>query len=263
MDSGMSHVERLVLITSKMWSPGDTLTVSFIGGSSSQRQNVIAAATEIMRYANLKFQFLSTGVGMLRVAFNASLGAWSNIGNDALSVPQSQPTINLGFDQPGTYIHELCHGVGAIHEHQSPYSNPIKWNKPQVNHDLGGPPNNWDQATIDHNMYEQYSQTITNGTTFDKDSVMEYFFPASWTLDGFHVDQNAVLSPLDKQWLATKYPGSVVAPPPVVPPTPPTPPSPPITTVLTGFGESIAIRWRNGGVLGDIGDVSGTIKRTA
>ncbi len=222
----MRSIDRLVFITSKMWQPGDKLTVSFMGGSATQRSRAMDAANRLSQVAFINFDFLSSGVGTLRIAFNPSLGAWSNIGRDALGVSRQQPTINLGFDQAGTYTHELCHALGAIHEHQSPFGNPIQWNRPQVYHDLGGPPNNWDMATIDHNMFETYSQTITNGTTFDRLSVMLYAFPASWTIDGFHSEPNAVLSELDKQWLATKYPGRVT--PPVVPPTPPIqPPTPP------------------------------------
>lgn len=209
-----SAMDMLVFVTSKMWSPGDTLTVSFIGGNSTQRQHVIDACNRLMDVANIKFAILSSGVGAIRIAFNPSLGAWSYIGKDILGIPASQPTMNLGFDQPGTYTHELCHSLGAIHEHQSPFDNPILWNKPQVYHDLGGPPNNWDVATIDSNMFLKYSATLTNGTAFDKQSVMLYSFPASWTIDGFHVDPNVALSDKDKLWLATKYPGASVPLPP-------------------------------------------------
>ncbi len=219
------HADRLVLLTANMWQPGDKLTVSFMGGSAVQRQHVIDAATRLMAVANIDFVFLTGGVGTIRIAFNPSLGAWSLIGRDVLGVPRNQPTMNLGFDQAGTYTHELTHTLGAIHEHQSPFGNPIQWNRPQVYHDLGGPPNNWDQATIDHNMFEKYSQTQTNGTQFDRASIMLYAFPASWTIDGFHVEPNAVLSDQDKLWLATKYPGRV--PPPVMPPAPTDPPPPP------------------------------------
>ena len=216
-EPGMTPMDRLVLVTSKMWEPGDKITVSFFGGTSTQRKHVIDVCARLMEIANLKFDFITSGVGMIRTAFNASLGAWSMLGKDALGVSRSQPTMNLGFDQPGTYTHEFLHAVAAIHEHQSPFDNPIQWNKPQVYHDLSGPPNNWDRATIDHNMFEHYSATLTNGTTFDPKSVMLYSFPASWTIDGFHVKSNSALSDMDKIWLATKYPGRST-PPVVVPP---------------------------------------------
>ena len=219
---GLGRVERLALVTQKMWAPGDTLTVSFMGGTSIQRQHAIDAAKRLSEIANINFEFLSSGAGTIRIAFNPSLGAWSFIGRDILGVPKAQPTMNLGFDQPGTYTHELLHSVGAIHEHQSPFGNKIQWNKPQVYHDLGGPPNNWDKATIDHNMFAKYSETQLNGTQFDPKSIMLYAFPPSWTIDGFHVEPNVALSPLDVEWLAKAYPGRTQPPIEPVKPQPPT-----------------------------------------
>jgi len=210
---------RIALVNDKMWEPGDAITVSFIGGSSTQRQHVVDVANRYMQIVNLKFQFVDGTGGMWRIAFNPSLGAWAMIGKDALGVPRGQPTMNLGFDQPGTYTHEFGHGVGAIHEHQTPFGNPIKWNVPQVEHDLGGPPNNWDSDTIQHNMFEHYAATLMNGTQFDKFSVMLYAMPATWTLDGFHVEPNAVLSAEDIRWLTAKYPGRKDPPPPPPPTT--------------------------------------------
>lgn len=221
----VTAAERIVLLTDRMWEPGDTITVSFFGGSSTQRSHCVDVARRLEEICNINFDFLTSGVGFCRIAFNPSLGAWSFLGKDILGVSKTQPTMNLGFDQAGTYTHEFVHMLGGIHEHQSPFGNPIQWNKPQVYHDLGGPPNNWDRGTIDHNMFNRYSVTQTNGTTFDPKSIMLYSFPASWTIDGFSVKPNEVLSDLDKQWLALKYPGRVQPP---VPPTPPNPPSPPV-----------------------------------
>lgn len=217
-NESMSMPERLVLLNSAMFDPGTVITCSFVGGSSSQRQNAIKAAAEITKYANLKFNFLDSGVGMFRIAFNPSLGAWSYLGRQCLSVPKSQPTMNLGFDQAGTYVHEFMHGAcAAVHEHSSPNDNPIQWNVEQVYADLSGPPNNWDRATIDSNVISRYSQTQTNGTSFDPNSIMLYAFPRTWTLDGYQTHSNPVLSPTDIAWLRKKYPYPDAPPPPVDP----------------------------------------------
>src|SRR3546814_15719647 len=76
-----------------------------------------------------------------------------------------------------------------------------------VNAALGGPPNNWDQDTIDHNMYTKYDVSQINGSEFDSDSVMLYSFPASGTLDGFHPAPNDELSELDQAFARHAYPG--------------------------------------------------------
>src|SRR3546814_14972051 len=77
-----------------------------------------------------------------------------------------------------------------------------------VNAALGGPPNNWDQDTIAHNMYTKYDVSQINGSEFDSDSVMLYSFPASWTLEGFHTDPNDQLSELDQAFARQVYPGA-------------------------------------------------------
>lgn len=221
MQEDMPLPQRLALVSDKMFQPGDRITVSFIGGSSAQRQHCLDVAKRLMEIANIKFEFVTGTGGMWRIAFNSSLGAWAFLGKDALSVSRQEATMNLGFDQPGTYTHEFLHaGAAAIHEHQNPFDNPIKWNKPQVYHDLGGPPNNWDRATIDSNMFAVYSKTQVNGTSYDPKSVMLYARPASWTIDGDKVDPNAVLSSEDIRWLSTKLPGVSTPPPPVDPPPP-------------------------------------------
>jgi hypothetical protein len=67
---------------------------------------------------------------------------------------------------------------------------------------LAKPPNSWDEQTVRHNVLRKYSVDQVNGTVFDPDSIMLYFFPASWTLNGIATKANDVLSDLDKQFIA-------------------------------------------------------------
>jgi hypothetical protein len=80
----------------------------------------------------------------------------------------------------------------------------------------GGSPNFWDEATTRHNILRKYKVDQINGTDFDPDSIMLYFFPASWTLNGIGTKANEVLSAMDTAFVAgaTMYPG-VGAPTPV------------------------------------------------
>ena len=75
----------------------------------------------------------------------------------ALSVPNNQPTMNLGFNQPGTYLHEWGHAFGGIHEHANPKGG-IQWNREQVYKDLGGPPNYWSREQVERNMFAKYKR---------------------------------------------------------------------------------------------------------
>ena len=52
-------------------------------------------------------------------------------------------------------LHEFGHALGLIHEHQNPEGG-IQWNEPAVKADLSGPPNNWDDETIRHNVLDHY-----------------------------------------------------------------------------------------------------------
>ncbi len=67
----------------------------------------------------------------VRISFNPNGGAWSLIGTDCLHEP-SAATINFGWFDVATVIHEFGHMLGMIHEHQNPKSNPIAWDDGKV-----------------------------------------------------------------------------------------------------------------------------------
>jgi Astacin (Peptidase family M12A)/Bacterial pre-peptidase C-terminal domain len=196
---------RAAFQIAKLWPNGSNIRIRFIGGTSQQQNLVRQHSVEWTEYANLKFEFISGSNAQIRIAFNDD-GAWSYIGTDNLSIPSNQPTMNFGWLDQGVILHEFGHMLGMIHEHQTPFGNPIQWNKPVVNAALGGPPNNWDQPTIDHNMYAKYDVNQINGSDLDPKSVMLYSFPASWTLNGFHTEPNDALSAVDKEFARKVYP---------------------------------------------------------
>ena len=105
-----------------------------------------------------------------------------------------------------TTKHEFGHALGLIHEHQNPAGG-IHWNKEVVYKDLGGPPNNWDPRTIDNNMFQRYSKTITQYTDVDSRSIMMYFVPAEYTIDHkSYGDDVFDLSDTDKRFIKAQYP---------------------------------------------------------
>jgi serralysin len=77
--------------------------------------------------------------------------------------------------------------------------------------DLSGPPNNWDEETIRHNVLNHYGPGETTGTDVDPDSIMMYPIPAAWTLDGFSADLNADLSEKDVEFIKEAYGGNGAA----------------------------------------------------
>jgi len=205
---------RAAFEISKLWTNGKTLHIRFLNGTAQQKQIVKQFAPQWTEHANLKLIFDDAPTAQIRIAFNDD-GAWSYIGTDALGIPANQPTMNFGWQDEGVVLHEFGHLIGMIHEHQNPNGNSIEWNKPAVIKALSGPPNNWDQATIQHNMFDKYSQTQINGSQLDPASVMLYSFPVGWTLNGFHSAPNEVLSPVDMTFAGKIYPKQPVVAGPV------------------------------------------------
>ena len=203
---------RAALQISKRWPVGSTLRARFLGGNSQQHDTVRQFAPEWTRFANLRLEFTTSPQAEIRIAF-ADDGAWSYIGTDCLGIGANQPTMNYGWLDQGVVLHEFGHALGLIHEHQNPVGG-IQWNKPVVYRDLGGPPNNWPPEVVDNNMFKTYSANQINGTSLDPKSIMLYSFPASWTVNGFSTVENAVLSPVDKEFIASRggYPGRSVGP---------------------------------------------------
>ena len=199
---------RAVFEFRKRWITGSTLSVRFMGGTQSQHELVREQAAWWAKHANLNFDFNDAPNARIRISFDPNDGAWSYVGTDALSIALAEPTMNLGFMDRGTAAHEFGHAIGLGHEHQNPVSG-IAWNEAEVIADLSGPPNNWTEAQIRHNVLSKYSLDQVMGTEFDKHSIMLYEFPSEWTTSGQGTSGNDTLSELDAAFISSEeaYPG--------------------------------------------------------
>lgn len=175
-------------------------------------------APEWTQYANIKFTFVDSGQVDILIAFSPSSGSWSYIGTDGLYLSSlEQPSMNLGFineNKPedqirSSILHEFGHALGAAHEYERPLSD-ILWNKERIYRDLGGSPNHWDKATVDQNMSSLYATQEVQSTDFDPDSIMLFYYPASWTLNGKGTKYNTELSEKDKAYIKTCYPPDAI-----------------------------------------------------
>ena len=190
----------------KLWPAGATLRIRFLDGSAKQRDEVRKVAVEWTKYANLRFEFVTAGEAEIRIAFKPDDGAWSYVGTDALSIPKSEPTMNLGWVEKETVLAQFGHALGLIKEHQNPKAN-IPWNKKIVYKEMTAAPNFWSKETVDANIFAKYpAEHLPGGyRDFDPDSIMAYYFPQEWT-GGLSMGGTKVLSKSDKALIAKLYP---------------------------------------------------------
>jgi hypothetical protein len=185
-------VKMGVAAKDNLWQRGTVLKVGFLEGESKLHSRVIEAASQWFMNG-LKLSLEHAGPGekpQLRIAFDPNRGSWSYVGTDSLSIHPSQPTMNLGWatldaskeDFYSVVIHEFGHALGLLHEHNHPKAR-IEWNKAAVYAELSGPPNFWDKATIDSNVFEKFDVSTVITTNFDDVSVMIYTVPERWTLN--------------------------------------------------------------------------------
>jgi serralysin len=212
--TGTTGNTKAALLNEARWNV-TRLNVAFLEGDPGLQQRVLAVAREWTGpdMANLQFAETSDSQGDIRVAFQQGNGSWSYLGTHAQHIDAGEPTMNFGWLTPESsdddvrrvVLHEFGHAIGLIHEHQNPQK-PIDWNRAAVVADLSGPPNNWDEATIENNIFKRYDLSELEGTDVDPDSIMMYPIPAAWTTDGFSVGLNGELSETDVEFIRKAYP---------------------------------------------------------
>ena len=203
------------ILTGKKWDNGRTLKIAFAPGTD---KTVLAKTRERFEYVetlvNLDFVFVDAWSNAdIRVGFVEGDGSWSYLGTDNKTVPRDQRTMNFGwfdrntsdseYDRVG--IHEPFHMLGMPHEHQHP-RNGIPWDKPKVYAYYTGPPNNWTREEVDHNLFAKYSETVTQFTEFDRESIMLYPIPNEFTVGDWWAGRNTKPSARDVAFLAEQYP---------------------------------------------------------
>jgi len=212
-DPASGSASKGAVIKNKKWTNGSVVTVSLNGGTAYVRNKVMQYANQWSQYANITFNFITSGTAQIRVTFTPNAGSYSYLGTDALSIPSNQETMNFGWFNDSTSdsefsrttIHEFGHALGMIHEHQHPLA-AIPWDKPKVYAYYAGYPNYWSQAQVDNNLFAKYSTSQTQYSAYDKLSIMHYSISSTLTTNGFSVGNNTVLSATDKQFIATVYP---------------------------------------------------------
>lgn len=237
-DLGGDHL-RAIIDGRAIWVNGTVLRYYFFDGASDGSYLTRSDGTQqwvswvgaedqraVVRAAFAEWDALGIGLDFrevedrseaeLRIGFQQGAGSWvTRLGRLVLSEAATQRTMNFGWDLRAPYgrttaLHEIGHALGMPHEHQNPFSG-IEWDVDEVVAYLGGPPNNWDRATIDYNVLRKLSPSEVRGSVWDPDSVMQYAFPPGLILKPERYRTQALqppgtLSPLDRQWILQWYP---------------------------------------------------------
>jgi hypothetical protein len=204
--------ERMALVKGSKWAPNDGIRISFMDGDPLLREGVKTRALEWTKHANLTFLFGTDPDADIRISFRQR-GSWSFIGTQCHNIPLGKPTMNFGWLTPNTpdeevsrvVLHEFGHALGCIHEHQNPAGG-IQWNKPAVEAYYEGPPNKWNPAQVEQNLFKPYAEDLTVHTELDPHSIMMYPVPKAFTLNNFEVGMNRKLSPTDIDYISQQYP---------------------------------------------------------
>jgi hypothetical protein len=112
----------------------------------------------------------------IRISFDPNGGSWSLLGKDCLTEKDKNvATMNFGWFDVPTTLHEICHALGMIHEHSNPNGVPINWATCHVA-SWASKSQCWDPQTIKDNILDKYKVEQINGSEFDPQSIMLYFF---------------------------------------------------------------------------------------
>ncbi|KAK5053314.1 hypothetical protein LTR84_002288 [Exophiala bonariae] len=211
---GILSPSHLTLLTGKYWgSAGVRLTVSFLDGPPADlRARIVSHMNAWRVYANVEFVEEASG-GQVRVARKVDDGHWSYLGTDILSVPNSEPTMNLDsftMDTQDSEIyrvvrHETDHTLGFPHEHTASgilsrinrekaityFMATAKWTGEMV---------------IQQVLTPQDNSALIATAAPDPLSIMCYFLPASIMEDHIAVRGGSDINVTDRKFASSVYP---------------------------------------------------------
>lgn len=216
----------LIRITEKKWVNGTVLHYCFLNEPSTWRggddqKDVVRNAFSEWKQLGIGLEFSEVAdpqVAEIRIGFDQNDGSWSYVGRDNIdyATDPDERTMNFGWDLTTDYgydtaLHEIGHAIGFSHEHQNPKSG-IQWDEQAVIDYFSGFPNYWPEDQTRHNILRKLLANETDGSDWDKDSIMHYQFPSGLIVKPEEYQNNPLLpepglSPADIVEALRFYPG--------------------------------------------------------
>jgi Astacin (Peptidase family M12A). len=214
--SEFQQLLEMAVLTDFMWEQNKKLQVFFKGGTKEWIDKTLEIANIWNEHCNISFhRTMNVNQSHLRIGFENS-GCYSYIGNVALTVSNSESTLNLEISNLNLedvefkriVLHEFGHALGLIHEHQSPNAN-MKWNKFYV-YNYFYMRYGWDKSKVDINLFDEYANLSKGHSELDSTSIMGYYIPTEFTENGIVFPLNNDLSQCDIDFIGKIYPKSKV-----------------------------------------------------
>lgn len=205
--------KRALGVQGKLWRPGRTLWVSFLGSTDRRLKNdIFDLASQWLDEsdANLSLDLAldDDPRAQIRVRAHPSLiHNESLVGTDALTTRGETMNLNVVPAQASfehVVLHEFGHALGAEHEHQHPGAN-IPWNLPEVLKSVTAMPG-WTHQHVMEEMIGTRDDVGLVKTDYDPSSVMHYPVPQAYTLGDWEVGLNSQLSDKDLTFMRLAYP---------------------------------------------------------
>lgn len=217
-----SRRKRSISEPSRLWTPGQTLRISFVDPTEDDvKKAIFAAASEWLEYANLQFERVDDedATAEIRISTNGPENASFSL-QGTQSMQQEGASMLIGCP-PGhdlfehTVLHEFGHALGLHHEHQHPEAN-IPWDLEALRSLIRGILA--DEGVPDEEIEDKMEAELADNflpmpqenlkvLPYDPESIMHYEVLQTHTLGDYETGLNLRLSEKDKQAARTLYPG--------------------------------------------------------
>lgn len=206
---------------------------NIIGSSDTEYQKILNIQSKLKEYVkkvilerfkpicNLNFIIDDTvnvpnSQYQIRISFVEDKGANSRIAKGALTYTDDinnyfssnfkvTGTLNLGWFDIGTVIHEFGHAIGLCHEHQNPCGFKPKWNL-ELLYTYFLITDGWKRDKVDFNIVNPAAdKNDLSLSIYDPKSIMVYFYKPELTLNGIGTENTYKLSPNDCLYISKIY----------------------------------------------------------